>query len=339
MTTLKKLVARLAALCSAVLVVFGCRHREQKPQLDPRLYREPCCKVEVVRDVVYGSGEGYWASLPGSEHEVATVFKQGFLKSFKKRNVDLTMDIYVPTGPDDKEGATGPEELRPVIVFIHGGAFYIGDKEMPMYLDFCRYFASLGYVTASINYRMGFHLREKDIERAGNTAVDDADKAVRYLLSHGEDYGIDPDRIYLAGSSAGSITAMTLAYSRKHPSYNVRALANMWGAMEDVSVLKNSKTEIISFHGDADKMVPYGHDYPFTVVGDFLAGHLSEKMYGSSAIDSAARRYGIKSEMHTFPGEGHAFNTDDDGRLNSKHYQIRDSIRTFFYENLYATKN
>ena len=56
------------------------------------------------------------------------------------------MDIYFPIG----DTATN----RPVIIYIHGGSFYSGDKSMTDCIDFCTSFAKRGYVTASINYRL-----------------------------------------------------------------------------------------------------------------------------------------------------------------------------------------
>ena len=56
------------------------------------------------------------------------------------------MDIYLPDG----DTATN----RPVIIFIHGGSFYAGDKTQTDCEDFCRAFAKRGYVTASVNYRL-----------------------------------------------------------------------------------------------------------------------------------------------------------------------------------------
>ena len=56
------------------------------------------------------------------------------------------MDIYTPDGDT--------EINRPVILFMHGGSFYAGDKTDSYCVDFCTAFAKKGYVVASANYRL-----------------------------------------------------------------------------------------------------------------------------------------------------------------------------------------
>ena len=323
---------------------------------DARLYRQPFCAVEIVDDVVYGHASGYWTSLPGVEAEVSKVFTDGFAKSFKRHDLDLTMDIYSP------QGIEGP---KPFILFVHGGAFYVGDKQEPAYRDFCIHYASMGYVCASINYRMGFHLGKGAIERAAYMAVQDAHAAMRYIVANADKYGIDKDRLFAAGSSAGSIAALNMAFmaDKDRPEssrggsgflkmhtelggiassgneivapFHVRAVANLWGAVSSVDILSNSKTDIISFHGDADEVVPYGEGLPFSMAGKLVASTLSDPMFGSECIDAEARRLGLKSEFHPYPGKGHAFNTTGpDKQPNADHYQIRAAIDRFFFEEM-----
>lgn len=328
------------------------------PEFEARrtgLFVEPQSKVHVTKDIVYGKAKGYWQSLPGVEADVSKAFTSGYIKSFKRHDLDLTLDIYRP------EDADGP---RPLILFLHGGAFYVGDKQEPAYVDFCNDFASKGYVTASMNYRMGFHVGKGEIERAGYVAVQDAHAAMRFLVAHAADYGIDPAQLYVAGSSAGSITALNLAFmtesARPRSSYggkgllnnydlgpiagsgndlkadfHIRAVANMWGAMSSIDMLSSSHTDIISFHGDADTVVPYAEGYPFSSIGDFLAQSLSEEMYGSLCIDQSAKALGLRSEMHTFEGCGHALNTTGkDKTPNANHTEIKKQITRFFYRGM-----
>ena len=56
------------------------------------------------------------------------------------------MDIYTPN--NDNLGK------RPLIVYVHGGAFYAGDKASQDCIDFCTAFAKKGYVAVSVNYRL-----------------------------------------------------------------------------------------------------------------------------------------------------------------------------------------
>lgn len=316
------------------------------------LFREPCSSVSVTENIVFGQVKGYWDSLPGVEADVMKGFTSGYVKSFKKRDINLTLDLY---RPEDADGS------RPLILFIHGGAFYVGDKQEPAYKDFCQYFSSLGYVTASMNYRMGFHLGKGEIERAGYVALQDAHAAMRFLVSHAGEYGIDVNEIYVAGSSAGSITALNLAFMREKDrpkssfggkglfngedlgkidasgndikaDFSIRAVANMWGAVSSLDILDNSRTDIISFHGELDDIVPYGEGYPFSSAGKMISQSLSDLMYGSASIDKEAQALGLRSKFYSFPDKGHAFNTSGKEKTpNASHLLIREKIRAFFF--------
>ena len=56
------------------------------------------------------------------------------------------MDIYQPQGDTNAK--------RPLLIYIHGGAFYAGDKATLDCIDFCTHFAKKGYVAVSVNYRL-----------------------------------------------------------------------------------------------------------------------------------------------------------------------------------------
>lgn len=295
------------------------------------LFLTPRYGVSITEDIVYGTAKGYWQSLPGVEARHSRAFTEGYMKSFKRHDLDLTLDLY---RPDSVTTA------RPLILFLHGGAFYFGDKKEPAYVDFCEDFASKGYVTASMNYRMGFHVGKADIERAGCCALEDARAAIRYLVGHAREYGIDPDRIYLAGSSAGSMTALRLAFGAEtggsaEDAIRIRAVANMWGSMESLDSLANSRSGIISFHGDHDNAVPYAEGHLMSSAGVFLSRFLSDVVYGSSCIDSAARAIGLRSELWTFEGCGHALNvTGSDKAPNENHQVIKDRMTMFFFRDM-----
>lgn len=322
-------------------------------------YRKPLYGVSVTNDIVYGHADGYWTSIMGYEEKsYAKVIAEGISNSLNKHDLELTLDLYRPEG--------AKTEKHPLILFIHGGAFYVGDKQNAGMMNWCRHFASMGYVCASMNYRLGFLPTRYDIERAGYMAIQDANAAMRFLVTHANEYGINTDEIYTAGTSAGSITALNLAFmdedSRPDGSrgkdglfkrernedlgkinesgndlkadFHIRAIANMWGAVNNLDILKNSHTDIVSFHGDQDQLVPYDHGTPFNDVAEKVGQRLFSEMYGSASIDRKAKELGLKSKFYSFPGEGHAFNVDKEGNINANHYIIRDSIASFFYREM-----
>lgn len=277
--------------------------------------------VIITNDVKYGRAHGYWAELEGP----LTVNKP----SLNKRDLDLTLDLYQPENLDTP---------RPLILFIHGGAFYFGSKKDRPIMDMCEYFAGLGYVTASINYRMGFNPDKKEILQAEDNTLQDAHTALGFLCAHAEEYHIDPGRVFIVGASAGAITALRLAFSKeeeRHEPCRIVAVANLWGAVRDLSILENARTSIVSFHGMKDNIVAYGHDFPFLAGGKALAKLLSDEMYGSSCIDAKADSLGLRHRFYSYPAEGHGINSTTLKLIpNEKHPVIREHIRDFFAEEL-----
>ena len=87
------------------------------------------------------------------------------------------MDIYTPDGDT--------ESNRPVIFFMHGGAFYAGDKENVDCVDFCESYAKRGYVAISANYRLAnffSFLGSKEVQfKTVLQAIADVKSAIRYM--------------------------------------------------------------------------------------------------------------------------------------------------------------
>lgn len=315
------------------------------------LYRDPVYKVGETQDVVYG---------------------RVVQNLDKDRRMDLKMDLYVPHD--------GSSVARPLMVMFHGGAFRGGNKRDSSLVEWCRYFASLGYVAASVDYRHGYRCRQKDTDEAMFRALKDANAAVRFLLNR-DSLLIHTDRIFAAGVDAGGITALNMAYMREenlpeivteekdttivtHQSllrgFEIRAVANLWGAVPDTAILTNAKIPVISFQSEEDSMVPFKAGHPFdyleveedepedgwevfrsileSIVSIFVPDnddeevHVFREMYGSGVIHRVLRRLGTSSELYAYPGMRHdLFLRDDDGTVDFPLYdEIKEQTASFF---------
>jgi len=284
-------------------------------------YTVPQWTVEVQRDVVYTTVEGHWSEAPVGEK--GTVFKL-LPKTLQTQPLDLAMDIYLPVGDDAPS--------RPLLLMMHGGSFFVGNKAEKGQAGWCEYFASLGYVAVSIDYRLGFRASKRDVLAAEQRALEDADAALRYLLGR-PDLRIDPDRIFAAGTSAGAMTALNLAFRPAGDHPHIRAVGNFWGSVHDLEVLNNSDTAILSFQSPNDPVMPYEEGYPFKTQGErawLPMKAFSEVMYGTLAVHEEAQRLGLRAEHHPCPEPRHRLHIGDDGEYTARFYEIRDRMAEFF---------
>ncbi|MAK98360.1 MAG: alpha/beta hydrolase [Citromicrobium sp.] len=105
-----------------------------------------------------------------------------------------TLDVWRPAEQSAKP--------RPVIVFFHGGGWVKGDRDAYAFVG--RAFASRGYTVVIPDYRKVPDVRFPAF-------IEDGAEAVRWTRENIAQFGGDPDRIALAGHSAGAHTAVTLA--------------------------------------------------------------------------------------------------------------------------------
>ena len=112
----------------------------------------------------------------------------------------LTLNVWTPNRP-----ATG---LRPVMVWIHGGAFINGSSDI---YD-ARWLADRGdIIVVTINYRLGTlgflaHPSLAPDGRAGNYGLADQQAALRWVHDNIVDFGGDPGKVTIAGESAGAMS-------------------------------------------------------------------------------------------------------------------------------------
>lgn len=106
-------------------------------------------------------------------------------------DVELPVRIYWPARETD-----GPDDSRwPVMVYLHGGGWVMGNLEA--YDILCRKLANAGQcVVVSVDYRLA-------PEHRFPAAAEDGHAAAVWVAENAAELGIDPDRLVVAGDSAG----------------------------------------------------------------------------------------------------------------------------------------
>jgi para-nitrobenzyl esterase len=234
----------------------------------------------------------------------------------------LQMDIYQAQGDSAND--------RPVVIFCFGGSFYAGDRNSPELVSFATSFAKRGYVCASIDYRLApsvFDLvDEEKMVKVVFGAVQDGKAAIRYFRKNadeGNSLGIDPDQIFIGGTSAGGILAINLAYvdtlaklntswqswaseigglegESGNPDYcsYVSGVFSFAGAVGDTSFINPNDVPFYSCHATGDQTVLYNYGPP-------LNGLAPVNLYGSGDIETRLTNLGIYNTVDTYSGGDH----------------------------------
>lgn len=123
-----------------------------------------------------------------------------------KRDLPCHVDLSYGSSPAeflDIYPVQNSSELSPVFVFIHGGYWHLGSKNGSGYMAKC--LTEKGVAVAPIDYGLAPDVSLDEIVRQARSSV-------AWLYHHGEQFGIDKDQIYVAGSSAGGhLAAMIIA--------------------------------------------------------------------------------------------------------------------------------
>lgn len=143
------------------------------------------------RDAVKTAAEtARFAPLDGVSEQLDVPYRGG-----------VTLDVFRPTGAD------GP---LPTVVWIHGGAWISGSKSHVA--PYLRILAAQGYTVVGLDYSVA-------PEKRYPVALRQLDRALAFLDTHAERFGIDPERFVLAGDSAGAQLSSQLATAISDPAY------------------------------------------------------------------------------------------------------------------------
>ena len=151
--------------------------------------------------------------------------------------------------------------------------------------------AKSGYVVTSIDYDTSAaqpciaapHLRP-DCRAVFESAVADAQEAVRWLKRNAGAYGVDPNRVAIAGESAGGITAAAVGTRVTDAMSSVRAWISISGGLDGAADVNAEAAPALLFANSDDPFVPF--DW-------------------SAETDAALRHAGVDTTLVVINGTGH----------------------------------
>lgn len=128
-------------------------------------------------------------------------------------NIEITNDIsYGPYGKFNTLSVYRPKttEKLPCIVSFHGGGFFYGNTEV--YQFYSADLATRDFVVMCFNYRLC-------PEKKFPSPLEDASKAIKWLIKNADQYNMDLEKLYFVGDSAGSNLAITFTTMLCNPEY------------------------------------------------------------------------------------------------------------------------
>ena len=251
-------------------------------QIRPHYY-DPARPPAASKAVVHGTGiadRGLVLDLIAAPEEppvsvlnpraaAASPSRQVVYKTIGDRQ--LKLHIFNPDGHQ----AT---DQRPAFLAIHGGGWNSGNATV--FFPFAEHFAKLGMVGISMEYR----LQNQQQNTTVFDCVRDARSALRWIRSHANDLGINPEQIIAMGGSAGGHLALATALFNEvnnstddlnvsarpdalilmYPvidtsaaGYGQAKIGDRWRELSPVHNVVGQLPPALIFHGTGDDVTPY----------------------------------------------------------------------------------
>jgi len=242
--------------------------------------------------------------------------KQQTINYFKNDTLSLDLDLFLP------ENISSDTDL-PLVIFVHGGGFSGGTRDGGY--AFCKYMAQNGYAAATITYTL--YMKNKKFScdgvlpekiKAFNYGANDLWLSTLFFLNNATKYHINPEKIFIAGSSAGGETVLHAAfwnqklmamYGKTLPeNFKYAGLISGAGAIMDLNLItKENKIPMFFFHGNGDVTVPYGtaaHHYcPVNSSGWLM-------LFGSYSIFNHLKSMKGMTHLYSYCGGGHEYSAE-----------------------------
>lgn len=177
------------------------------------------------------------APLPASRRDVVRVGNVSYGEG-RRRTLDVYHRRDMPTG-------------APVVLHFHGGGFHSGNKRREA-RPLIGHLTSRGVVCASAGYRLRPQVGYDD-------QLADTLAAIAWVRSHVRDYGGDPGRIFLAGSSAGAYLSVAAVNAGAE---GIAGIIGRYGYYGDLT-FNRPPPPLLVIHGGNDLLVPQSNPRDF----------------------------------------------------------------------------
>ena len=209
------------------------------------------------------------------------------------------LDLYVPRSPPGTGAAPG----APVIVFFYGGSWNSGARQGYGFVG--RALAARGFLVAIPDYRLVPQVRYPAF-------LEDNAAAIRWLRVHARAYGGDPDRLILAGHSAGAYNAAMLAMDPRWLGADRAAVKGLIGLAGPYDFLPFAGKIVAEAFGavqdhDRDATQPVCHVAPGAPPAFLASGDQDNIVLprNSDALAARLRQAGVAVERKRYAGIGH----------------------------------
>lgn len=213
----------------------------------------------------------------------------------------LAMDVFAP------EGEPTP---RPGLLLVHGGGWGTGQRELLAPL--AQALAARGYVTATASYRLSDEARYP-------AQIEDLLAALTWLRGHAAEYGLDPARLAIGGSSAGGQLA-ALTGLRDGGTSAIINIDGLWDFTTPLALRfendpKRPVTSASAFLGGRFEKIPstWRRASPINYLNAesppllALSGENPRFTAGIETVEAQAEIFGVPFQHHHYEAAPHSF--------------------------------
>jgi acetyl esterase len=210
---------------------------------------------------------------------------------------DVPVRVYVPLG--DPTAPVGPDEPRPVLVYLHGGGWVIGSIETHDHT--CRSLANgSGAVVVSVGYR----LAPEHLFPAG---LDDCLAAVRWVVDHAGELGSDASRLALGGDSAGGNLAAVITQLMRDDGPPIRFQLLVYPAVDATLSYPSIDENADGYFLTKAAMLWFGQNYLAGAGADPTDPQVSPLLAAPEALAGLPPALVITAEYDPLRDEGEAY--------------------------------